>query len=261
MRRADALDRAGAHVADREDAGHAGLERRRRRPSPRRSTKPLSSTVTSQSFSHSVVGIGAEEQEHVADRARLLLSPLSRWRQVTDSTPDAAAPSSVDDLGAACAARCWAIAAMRSIRYFDMLAARPCAAHQHPDLRRVRRRETPRPVPRSCRRRRAPLPAPRTCFASIGEAQYQTPCPSIACEVASSRDGDSARRRDDHRAAADRAPVVEAYSASGSPLFGRSQSRRDDVGGDQHASRRTSAPACTRARRAPGPRCRSGKPR
>ena len=76
-RAAHALDRARAHVADGEHAGHARLERRRhvrrrsRRAAPAPvSTKPCESSATPQPSSQSVSGIGADEQEHVADRVR-----------------------------------------------------------------------------------------------------------------------------------------------------------------------------------------------
>src|SRR5262249_28500104 len=146
-------------------------------------TKPRSSTATSHSLSQSVLG-SAPRNRNTCRIGCVWRSPVSLRRQVTVSMPASREPvrptSSVRVSSAM-----FGVAAMRSIRYFDMLAASPGP--------RTSIQTFFADVDRNTAACPAELPPPTSTTswsahmrASIGEAQYQTPRPSIALRLAQS---------------------------------------------------------------------------
>src|SRR5262249_20276085 len=115
---------------------------------------------------------------------RLSVLPESRLRQVTDSRPVWGEPVSP----AICVfVRSWmlSVAAMRSIKYFDMLAARlgpRTSIHTFDACAERNTAACPAEVPPPT----TTTSSPAHIFASIGDAQYHTPCPSIAARFAHS---------------------------------------------------------------------------
>ena len=179
-RPADPLDRAGAHVADREHAGHGGFQRRQagRRSRQRApvTTKPALSTSTPQPLQPVGRRIGADEQEDVADRRLGLLA----GRAVAPAHPLEAA-----------ARRRRRARRSRSRSSVRCSASRRCARSDSATC--SRRGPAPRTIMRTFAawpdRNTAPWPAelppptrmtssPAHSRASIGDAQYQTPRPS-----------------------------------------------------------------------------------
>jgi hypothetical protein len=69
---ADALHRSGAHIADREHARHAGLERQRKIVPRGNETLFIDRDVAI--LEPRGARVRAEEQEHVADRPRFVLA-------------------------------------------------------------------------------------------------------------------------------------------------------------------------------------------
>ena len=119
-RAADPLDRSGAHVADREHAGHRGFQRRHR------SLAILSVLNAGQHEAGAIDldaaavepaggGIGADEQEQIADIEGLFLVRDSRLRQRTRSARRPSSPSR-PTTSALKISSMFGVASMRSIR-------------------------------------------------------------------------------------------------------------------------------------------------
>ena len=262
---ADALDRARAHVADREHAGHAGFQRRRglgRKAAARRvgpvSTKPCR-RAPRRSLRASRSRARRRRTGTRCAPARSSSAPLRRSRQVTPSRP----------LPARRAARVSSVCGMQ----LDVGAWPRCGRSGSATC------VAARPGPRTsmwtlaacCDRNTAAWPAelpPPTsatsCCAHMLGLERRGPVPDAAAfEFGQPRHLGPAVARaagDHHGAARSRRP-----SASGTETSPRVSARaaveRLRPAPGSASRRRTSAPARRRARPAPGPRCRSGKPR
>ena len=156
-RRGDPLHRAGADVADGEDAGHRGREVGRRQAvdpallgtSRPVSTKPRSSRATL-GRQPVAVGLGAEQQEEPARLARSA-SPVvaRRGRRATRGGPSP--PPSTTSVQVRTEMR--GLNSISLMRYCDMVSARSARRTMIVTDRANRARWT-RPGRRSCRRRR-----------------------------------------------------------------------------------------------------------
>ena len=124
--RADALDRTGADVADCEHTRYRRLQRRQcsALAAPGASDDKAClvdlDAATAQPLGRR---IGADEQEDVADRS-LDSSPLLQSGQRTFSTPPSGGPSSAM-ISVWVMSSMFGVAAIRSMRYRDMLSASP----------------------------------------------------------------------------------------------------------------------------------------
>ena len=194
----DALDRAGAHVADREDAAAVGLERMAPGAHLRPGADEALGVQRDAALRQPVgVRIGADEQEQMADRLRDLLA-VARLRQRTVSRLPSR-PSSAVIVGAG--------------QHLDVRSAPRCARPDSATCSPRGCRRAPAATPSSpgwpdrrppgrpnCRRRPAPLPGRRT-------AALRSARPSSARTIPRTRrgcrrrGGDSARRSPPRRRA------------------------------------------------------------
>ena len=259
MARADPLDRSGAHVADGEHARHARLERRGRAPSRVRaaaapvSTKPCASSATPQPSSQRGLGVGADEQEHVADRA-LVLDAGAASRQETAARPLRRLAVQLRQLGVRRAARC---------------SAWPRCGRSG-SATCWRRGPGPRTsmwtLAACCARNTAAwpaeLPPPTSTTSSAAHASPRARRPSTrrrgprTRRAAARRAGDSARRWRS-RPSARRSLRPSPRSTTQLAVGPGACSRAPPPAPGSASRRRTSAPARTRGRPAPGRRCRS----
>src|SRR5580765_1532240 len=143
-------------------------------------TKPLSSSATSQSASQAVLG-SAPRNRNTWWIGRLWRSPESRFVQVTVSTPDWREPVR-PVISVRVSSSPFGVPAMRSIRYFDMLAASPAPRTSIQTFEACADKYTaacPAELPPPTRT----TSSPAHIFASTGDAQYQTPRPSSAIRL------------------------------------------------------------------------------
>src|SRR6516225_806930 len=108
---------------------------------------------------------------------RVSVLPESRLRQVIDSSPDWREPES-PLISVRVRSSMFGVAAIRSIKYFDMLAARPGPRTSIHTFSTYEERNTA-PCPAELPPPTSTTSCPVHIFASIGEAQYHTPRPSI----------------------------------------------------------------------------------
>src|SRR6188508_2962947 len=140
-------------------------------------TKPFASSSTPQSVSHSVLG-SAPRNRNTLRIGRVPSRPESRERQVTDSRPESCEPV-MSTISVPVSNSIFGIDEMRSMRYFDMLAASPEPRTSIQTFVADPDRNTA-PCPAEFPPPTTTTSAPMHALASIGDAQYHTPRPSMS---------------------------------------------------------------------------------